>query len=58
LFEFCSDELKQSLLQGRTLETQNRAKEDEAKLDGKTGTEDGQEEEKKQEGAAAAGGDV
>lgn len=36
LFEFCSDELKQSLLQGRELETQNRAKEDEARLGGKT----------------------
>ena len=36
LFEFCTDELKESLLQGRELETQNRAKEDEAKLDGKT----------------------
>ena len=42
-------------MQGRELETQNRAKEDEAKLDGKT------EEEKKEAedvGGAAAGGDT
>ena len=55
MFEFCTDELKQSLLQGRELETENRAKEDEAKLGGgnaAAGT--GTEEEKKQENAAAA----
>ena len=34
LFEFCSDELKQSLLQGRDLETRNRASEDASKLAG------------------------
>ena len=48
IFEFCTDELKQSLLQGRELETQNRTKEDEARLAGQA------EEEKK----AAADGDV
>ena len=58
IFEFCTDELKQSLLQGRELETANREQEDNARLAGL-------EEEKKQEeakGAAAttqaAGGDV
>ena len=49
VFEFCTDELKQSLLQGRELEAQNRTKEDEVRLAGL------EEEEKK---AAAAGGDV
>ena len=50
LFEFCTDELKESLMQGRNMEAENRAKEDAANLTGK------EEEEKKQ--AAAAGGDV
>ena len=45
IFEFASDELKQSLTQGRELETANRAKEDEAKLAGR----EGEEEEKKGE---------
>ncbi len=48
IFEFCTDELKQSLLQGRDLETKNRAAEDASILEGK------KEEEKKQEGGAAA----
>ena len=62
IFEFCTDELKQSLLQGRELETANRAQEDDARLAGQ------QEEEKKEEeskagtgganAAAAQGGDV
>ena len=56
IFEFCTDELKQSLLQGRELEAANREQEDSARLAG-------MEEEKKQEeakgGAAQAeGGDV
>ena len=56
IFEFCTDELKQSLLQGRELEAANREQEDSARLAGL-------EEEKKQEeakgGAAQAeGGDV
>lgn len=41
VFEFCTDELKASLLHGRELESQNRAKEDEANLAGR------EEEEKK-----------
>ena len=56
MFEFCTDELKASLLQGRNLETENRAKEDADKLEGKTAA--AAEEEKKNEGGAAAGGDV
>ncbi len=48
IFEFCTDELKQSLMQGRDLETKNRAAEDASILEGK------KEEEKKQEGGAAA----
>ena len=60
IFEFCTDELKQSLLQGRELETANREQEDTARLAGL-------EEEKKQEeskgganaaAAQAEGGDV
>ena len=35
IFEFCSAQLKESLLQGRTLETENRAKEDAVILEGK-----------------------
>ena len=35
IFEFCSDQLKESLLQGRALETDNRAKEDAVILEGK-----------------------
>jgi len=49
LFEFCTDELKTSLLHGRQLDTQNREAEDSARLAGI-------EEEKKM--AAAEGGDV
>ena len=42
IFEFCTDELKQSLLQGRELETKNRETEDAIRLEGR-------EEEKKGE---------
>ena len=51
LFEFCSDELKESLMQGRNMEAENRAKEDADNLAGK-------EEEEKKSAAANAGGDV
>lgn len=45
IYEFCTDELKESLLQGRALETKNREAEDAERLTG-------QEEEKKQAAAA------
>lgn len=45
IFEFCSDELKASLLQGRELEVANREREDNEKLAGKTAAA---EEEKKE----------
>lgn len=48
MFEFCTDELKSSLIQGRDMETKNRADEDEVRLGGKT------EEEKKAEEAKGA----
>ena len=60
IFEFCTDELKQSLLQGRELETANRAQEDEARL---AGLEEEKKLEESKGGANAAaaqaeGGDV
>lgn len=57
IFEFCTDELKQSLLQGRELETANREQEDSARLAGQE-EEKKQEEAKGAEAAQAEGGDV
>ena len=57
IFEFCTDELKQSLLQGRELETANREQEDTARL---AGLEEEKKAEEAKGGAAAQaeGGDV
>ena len=51
LFEFCTDELKTSLLQGRNLDSQNREAEDTIRLAGLDAAE-------KKKADAAAGGDV
>ena len=55
LFEFCTDELKTSLLQGRNLDSQNREAEDTIRLAGL----DAEEKKKAADGAGnAVGGDV
>lgn len=55
IFEFATDELKQSLLQGRELETTNRGKEDADRLAGKDAAE---EEKKRAEAGNSAQADV
>ena len=52
MFEFCTDELKQSLLHGREVESTKRAAEDAIRLEGKL------EEERKKVAAQAQGTDV
>ena len=41
IFDFCSDELKQSLLQGRALEIANREREDNERLAGQSAAGEG-----------------
>jgi len=58
IWEFCSDELKESLNQGREFEAKLRAEEDAKALEGKSGEEEKKEEKKEESKEVEKGGDV